>query len=723
MLNVAEKLNFGFFNKLDLVIQTDSASSGIACLSMILQFYKKDGNYNKLKRDCDVNSQGMCVDQVNRVANTLGFNSRVVNVSSSDFHKVSTPCILHRSGSQFVVLKDINKRHATIYDPQGEIKKISTEDFLDEFESAVIELTPNVSFDDANPVRENRKFSWSKMLGTTTGLRSSLFTVLVLAFMLEISALMLPIITQITYDHVIVTHDLNLLTTLGIAMILLQIIRVIINTLRAWAVMVMSASLNIQWFANVFSHMVHLPPAWFSKHHLGDIVSRFESIHPIQGMATTRSIEVGLDGVMSIGVLAMMFFYNPLLALIVVASVILYFLLRMLWYRAEKKSTEENVIYSAQQHSVLLETLRSVKTISLFNGLEQRKSLWLNRLVAERNANLKTQRIRILTESSYWILFGIETVAVLWLGALFVMDNTWSIGMMVAFIVYKDQFIARSIGVVDKVLEFKIIGVQVERLSGIVLTEREKIYPALVQVSELEPKLEVNNVSFSYNQNNKAILQDCSITANPGESIAIIGPSGCGKTTLLNLMLGLAEPNAGEVKFGGVQLNQIGTMEYRDTIGAVMQDDALLSGTVAENIAFFDSDADTDKIIECAKIASVHEEIVKMPLGYQTLVGDMGSTLSGGQKQRILLARALYKNPKILFLDEATSQLDVLNEEFINTSVRSLGITTVVIAHRPDTIKMADKIYLIEDGKAKLVEIDILEQLKNKAITTEGVAL
>ncbi|MET0334667.1 MAG: ATP-binding cassette domain-containing protein, partial [Rhizobacter sp.] len=297
------------------------------------------------------------------------------------------------------------------------------------------------------------------------------------------------------------------------------------------------------------------------------------------------------------------------------------------------------------------------------------------------------------------LVFGIERIAVVWVGALLVMDNRFSVGMLFAFFAYRETFALRVSGLIDKVVELKMLKLQGERLADIVLTqpETEPDVPAQDK-SEMSARLELRNVSFRYSDNEPEVLKDVSLVIEPGESVAIAGPSGCGKTTLLKLMLGIHVPHSGEVLVGGVPLRQLGLRSFRDMVGTVMQEDQLFAGSITDNISFFDAHADPAWVAHCAQLAAVHDEVEAMPMGYHTLIGDMGASISGGQKQRILLARSLYKRPKILFLDEATSALDVDRERLVNQAIRQLDLTRVIVAHRPETIASAARVIVLKDG-------------------------
>ncbi|HEY4068063.1 MAG TPA: ATP-binding cassette domain-containing protein, partial [Burkholderiaceae bacterium] len=268
-----------------------------------------------------------------------------------------------------------------------------------------------------------------------------------------------------------------------------------------------------------------------------------------------------------------------------------------------------------------------------------------------------------------------------------------------AFIAYKEQFATRVSALIDKVVEVKMLKLQGERLADIVLTAPEEQLEFSARTDELAAGLELRNVRFAYSDAEPEVLGGITLAIEPGESVAIVGPSGCGKTTLLKLMLGVHEPRAGEIRVGGQPLRQIGMRAWRDMIGTVMQDDQLFAGSITDNISFFDADTDPAWVEECARIAAVFEDIAAMPMGFHTLIGDMGTILSGGQRQRILLARALYKRPRILFLDEATSALDIDREREVNLAIKQLPLTRIIVAHRPETIASASRVIVMHDGK------------------------
>ena len=301
------------------------------------------------------------------------------------------------------------------------------------------------------------------------------------------------------------------------------------------------------------------------------------------------------------------------------------------------------------------------------------------------------------------LIFGFENMCVFWLGAHIILNthNThqggalFTVGMLLAFISYKMQFTGRVSALINQGIEFKMLNLHRDRLADIVLTVPEQDTPQgnlpANDLSHLPASLELRNVSFRYSDNDPWIFQNVNLLVPSGQHIAITGASGCGKTTLLKIMLGLITPSRGQVFYGGVQIQQLGLSNVRRKIGSVMQEDVLLTGSIADNIAFFDVQSNVQRIEQCAALAEIHQDIVQMSMGYHTLLGELGTGLSGGQKQRLLLARALYAAPTVLALDEATSHLDMANEKLVSQALQNLNLTRIVIAHRPETIASAQR--------------------------------
>jgi ATP-binding cassette subfamily B protein RaxB len=364
-----------------------------------------------------------------------------------------------------------------------------------------------------------------------------------------------------------------------------------------------------------------------------------------------------------------------------------------------REATEEAIVFDAKRSTHFLESLRGVQSIKLFNRQADRQARFMNLVVDAMNADIATRRLDLMFVVLHKLVFGLERVAVIWIGALLVLEHRFSVGMLFAFLAYREQFAQRVSALIDKAVEIKMLRLQGERLADIVLAEPEPVVDAPARLGQETPTLQLVDIGFAYSAAEAPVLRKLNLRIEPGDSVAIVGPSGCGKTTLLKCMLGILAPQAGQIRIGGVDLQQIGLRAWRDMIGTVMQEDQLFAGSIIDNITFFDADADTKWAEQCARVAAIADEIEAMPMGWHTLVGDMGTSLSGGQRQRILLARALYKRPKFLFLDEATSALDVEREREVNAAIRQLAITRVIVAHRPETIASAGRVIVLQDGR------------------------
>ena len=525
------------------------------------------------------------------------------------------------------------------------------------------------------------------------GLPRTLTQLFALALAIEVFTVVSPFFMQWVVDHALVSADRDLLLVLALGFGLLVLLRIAVSTMRSWIVIALGASMKVQGRSNLLSHLLRLPAAYFEARHLGDVVSRFGSQETMLTAITTDVVETVLDGLLAGVTLVIMFVFAPTLAGMVLFGALLYGALRWASYASLRHAAAEAIVWAARRDTHLLETLRGVETIKLFNGQEERRAHWLNLLVETLNRQITTQKQRLLFRTTNSLLVGTLMVTVVWIGALRVLDDLMSIGMLLAFIAYKDQFLSRVSNLIDKAVDLSMLRLHAERLADIALTTPEPHERVLEIEGSREPvSIELRDLRFRYSDNDPWVLDRVSLRVEAGETVAIVGASGCGKTTLLKILASLLQPVEGEFLIDGNPLSSIGIGRWRSMIGVVMQDDKLFAGSIADNICFFSSQPDPKRITECAKAASLHAELTAMPMGYATLVGDMGTVLSGGQKQRLLIARALYRQPAVLLLDEATSHLDLDNERAVSAAIRASQVTRIIIAHRPETIRSADRV-------------------------------
>lgn len=661
---------------------------------MVANYHGYEAGLLALRKKFSLGLDGATLLDIMRFAETLNLTTRPLKLGLGDLKNLQTPCILHWDLNHFVVLKYVNSTSIVIHDPARGEQRISLEEVSQHFTGIALELLPTKEFKKEKPTPSLR-FSdfWSHI----TGLKKTLFLVFTLSIILQTLTLASPYYMQLVIDDVILTGDTSLLMVLAIGFSIILIFEICTNALRGFTLLHFGNMMNIQLGANIFHHLVRLPMDYFEKRHMGDVVSRFGSIQQVRQLLTTGIIETIIDGLMAIITLMMIFFYSPKLSAIVLVAVALYAFVRLSMYHSIKNITVEEIVARAEENSNFMETVRGIQTIKLF-GLEfKREGQWQNRYANAINKNIRLGHFQLTYSALNRLIFGIENIVVIYFAAQLVIQGGFSTGMLFAFMAYKLQFMDKMAKLIEKLIEFKMLGLHFERLADIVHTDKEILEPEHVVKHQIKGKITLNNISFKYSDSSPNVVNNLSLQIEAGESVAITGPSGCGKSTLLKLILGIATAQQGEILIDDIPLDKLGHYQFRQQIAAVMQNDELLSGSVADNIAFFDSPIDMERVVYCAELAAINKDITNMTMGYDSLIGDMGSTLSGGQKQRIILARALYKKPKILFMDEATSHLDTSLESDINKAIKKLSITRVIIAHRKETIASADREIKLKD--------------------------
>jgi ATP-binding cassette subfamily B protein RaxB len=700
-MRIADRLALGLRKKLPVLLQSEAAECGLACLAMIASYHGHWVDVGTLRRRFAISAKGTTLTALIDFARRLELSSRPIRLELEDLVRLRLPCILHWNFTHFVVLARVDRQRITIHDPGTGERTLRMAAASAAFTGIALELWPTPRFERSAPAPAVRL---RDLLGRVSGARAALVQVLALGAGLEVFVIANPLFLQWVVDHAVLTGSLDLLELLALGFGVLAICEQCISALRSWVVMYFETTLNIQWRANVFAHLLTLPLAFFEKRHLGDVISRFRSIDAIQRTVTTAFIEAVVDGCMTLALLVLMYRYNPKLTWICATATALYALSRSLAYAPLRAAGEEQIAHTARQESHLLETVRGLRSIKLFQRHDERRCAWLGLLVEQVNAGLRAQKVQIALRLTNGVLFGVENVLAVFLGARAVLEGELSVGMLIAYISYKRQFSGRLSALIDKAFELKLLRLHAERLADIVLTEPESDKGAPGRLSSsssagLDATIELHSLRFRYAEHEPFVLDGVDLKVAGGESVAIVGASGCGKSTLIHVLLGVLPATSGEVLIGGVRLSSVDRDALRRTVASVTQGDCLFAGSIADNICFFDALADQARIEECARLAAIHAEIVGLPMGYNTMVGYFGATLSAGQQQRILLARALYARPAILVLDEATSHLDVKREILVSSAIRALHITRVIVAHRPQTAATADRIVTLDAGR------------------------
>ncbi|EER46325.1 Probable microcin-H47 secretion/processing ATP- binding protein mchF [Actinobacillus minor NM305] len=682
-------LNFDLFRRVPIVLQTEKAECGLACISMVLGYYNGGGNLFELRNKYGISSRGVTLQNLISISNDVGLISRPLSLELEEVTQLRLPCILHWNFNHFVVLVKATETKFIIHDPAFGKKKLSREQFSRSFTGVALELWSEIKFEKKSTENTISLYGTLKHI---SGIKSELIKLFSLSMVIELITLLIPIGTQLVMDHVMQAKDQSLLIIICIGLFLFTLFRSIVSMLRAWISLKMNYFINFQWTASFFSHLLKLPLDFFEKRQVGDIHSRFSSLNTIQQTLTSSIVSAMIDSIMIISLIVMMCLYGGWLFWVVLVFSFIYFLLRVMTYWVYRQINEEQIIKNAKAHSHFMETLYGIVTLKALDLTYKRQEQWMSLNADTFNTSIKVTKLDMLFSGVHTLISTSEQILILWIGATMVIESNMTLGMFVAFNAYRGSFSSRMGNLINIFFSLKILSLHRERIADIALNEIEDSSRKVELCSNIDSSIEVCDLSFQYDQFNKPVLNKLNLRIEAGESVAIVAPSGYGKTTLLKLIAGLLKPTSGHIYFNKMDIMQIGLSTYRKYIACVLQDDKFFSGSILENIVSFDEQYDREFAITCAKFANIHDEIMEMPMNYETLLGELGNNLSGGQRQRLFIARALYKKPKVLLMDEATSHLDEINEQAINQAIAHLNITRVIVAHRETTINSASRI-------------------------------
>ncbi|HBA4310656.1 TPA: peptidase domain-containing ABC transporter [Escherichia coli] len=686
-------LDLRWQRRVPVIHQTETAECGLACLAMICGHFGKNIDLIYLRRKFNLSARGATLAGINGIAEQLGMATRALSLELDELRVLKTPCILHWDFSHFVVLVSVKRNRYVLHDPARGIRYISREEMSRYFTGVAFEVWPGSEFQSETL---QTRISLRSLINSIYGIKRTLAKIFCLSVVIEAINLLMPVGTQLVMDHAIPAGDRGLLTLISAALMFFILLKAATSTLRAWSSLVMSTLINVQWQSGLFDHLLRLPLAFFERRKLGDIQSRFDSLDTLRATFTTSVIGFIMDSIMVVGVCVMMLLYGGYLTWIVLCFTTIYIFIRLVTYGNYRQISEECLVREARAASYFMETLYGIATVKIQGMVGIRGAHWLNMKIDAINSGIKLTRMDLLFGGINTFVTACDQIVILWLGAGLVIDNQMTIGMFVAFSSFRGQFSERVASLTSFLLQLRIMSLHNERIADIALHEKEEKKPEIEIVADMGPiSLETNGLSYRYDSQSAPIFSALSLSVAPGESVAITGASGAGKTTLMKVLCGLFEPDSGRVLINGIDIRQIGINNYHRMIACVMQDDRLFSGSIRENICGFAEEMDEEWMVECARASHIHDVIMNMPMGYETLIGELGEGLSGGQKQRIFIARALYRKPGILFMDEATSALDSESEHFVNVAIKNMNITRVIIAHRETTLRTVDRVISI----------------------------
>jgi len=696
--------------RVPLELQSARNECGLACLAMVVGFYDRHTGLRELRRRYSGYSHGMTLKTISELAQDLGFLCRGVRAEPTDLAGLRVPAILHWNMDHFVVLVQVRRKGCVLHDPAlGKVFR-SWAEIDDSFTGVALELWPGDAFVPAAAVAPS--FRLRDLWPMVSGSRDRLVWVLLLSVVLQAMVLSAPWHVQWTVDEALASGDVHLIGVLCVGFGLLLVCRLLTYWIRGLLVVHLGHMLSFQLACRLLGHLLHLPLGWFEQRHVGDIASRFASLQPIRDLLTQGAAAIVVDVLMVVLSLLLMFVYSPPVAGLVLAVHAIFLCFQFAFVPMLKRLGLGVVVAQAAEQSHLLESVRAIHNVKLYTHETERLHQWQRLHAHTLDLSMSLQRTQLGIGTLAMLVAGVELIILVYLISHRVLAGGFTLGMLFAFLSYRGHFAERLQGLVDQLVQLRTLSVHLQRLGEIWGEAPEVIAPAHASLAGIGQaaargaplSLSMNNVSFRHTDANQWVLRSLNLHVAPGEFLAVIGVSGGGKTTLLQILMGLITPSEGSIEWGHATLQPDAAIALRERSGCVLQTDSFFSGSVLENIVLF-SAPDLARVRQCLSVVGMLETLERMPMGYRTQIGDIGSGLSSGQMQRLLLARALYRNPDYLFLDEGTANLDAASASGIREVLQQLRCTRVVVTHDLAFAACADRTLMLEGGVLKEVTV------------------
>jgi ATP-binding cassette subfamily B protein RaxB len=683
------------------VLQSEPAECALACLATVAAHYGYETDLLTLRARFPLSMKGATLRTLMNIGEALGLASRPLRLEPQHLDHLALPAILHWNMAHFLVLTAVRgtgrKRKYHLADPAMGDWVATHAEMSASFTGVAVEFTPTANF---QPGRERARLKLHQLWTRIRHLGRALTQIVALTVIMQFVVLALPFLMQFAVDTALPAGDRGLLLALTWGFLGIAGTGILASVLRGYLATNLGQMLSYQLGINLARHLFKLPLGWFEKRQVGDLLSRLDSTSPIGDFFSRNFVNSLIDGVMAISTLALMFMYSPALSFLALLSLAVYAIVRLSLLPTYNRRNTAALAARAREHGMMIENLSGIGGIKAFGHESDRLGMWIARKAQAVNHGTALARVQTVWDILEPAIRSLDAVVFVFFAVSLAMSGSLTLGMIFAFAAYKQQFFSATFSLVQLIGTYRALDVHLSRIADIALAAPEAVSDGdVIRSREVRGDVEVRNVSFSYGTGEPMVLDDVNLKVTAGETIAIVGRSGGGKTTLLKILLGLLEPTAGTVLIDGIGIDAFGKRTWRSQVGYVAQDDSLYSGSIAQNIAFFDPEMDMARVIAAATQAVIHDDILAMPMSYESLVGDMGSTLSGGQRARVLIARALYRNPRVLLIDEGSAHLDLATERRLNEALAGLGVTRIIVSHRPETIAAAARALLLKDGR------------------------
>ncbi len=682
--------------RIPYVQQTAATDCGAACLTMVMDYFGKKVRLDEVRQIAGVSRDGADALSILRAGRWFGLRGRGVQIDDIEALKFLEPgAILHWEFRHFVVFESLSKKGAIIVDPASGRRDVPREELRSSFTGVALSLEPTDEFEPGG----TKSHGVGRYLRQVLGQSGLLSKVLVISVLLQLLALALPIVTGLLVDRVVPRGDYDLLTILSVGLAGIVIFNFLSSLIRAHLLLHLRTHLDAKITLEFLDHLVDLPYAFFQQRSAGDLMMRLNSNATIREILTSGALSGFLDGALVTIYLVLLFVTHFKIGLLVLFLGVLRILIFLITRRRHKDLMSESLAVQATSRNYQVQLFAGIETLKAMGAEQRAVEQWSNLFVDELNVPAPRGRLNAVFDSLLGALATGSPLVIMAYGGLEVLNGNLSLGTMLAMNALAAGFLTPLSTLVSTAVQFQLLGSYMERINDVLETPKEQERSEVTPAPKLSGRICLEKVSFQYSPVAPLVVQDVSVNIESGRFVALVGTSGAGKTTLANLLLGLYRPTTGRILFDEVDLEGLDLRTVRGQLGIVPQQPYVFGGSIRQNLSLADPTRPLADLVEAARLAAVHDDIMAMPMGYHTLIGDMGASLSGGQRQRLALARALVHKPSILLLDEATSSLDAVTERTIQDNLQALRCTRIVIAHRLSTIMAADLILVMDGGQ------------------------
>ncbi|WP_422877904.1 peptidase domain-containing ABC transporter [Ktedonosporobacter rubrisoli] len=679
-----------------LLSQMSRVECGLACLAMVLSYYGRKTSISEIRTQCGVGRDGLSALGIVRAARRYKMRVRAVSLQHSDLRYVPLPAIVHWEFKHFLVVENWTSKFVDVVDPAHGRQRLTSEEFDAGFTGVVITLEPGTSFEYSS---DFKRLSLSRYLFEhIKQMPLTLIQVLFTSLLLQGLGLVLPLLNKVVLDQIIPAEMSNLMFLLGVGMLMLVLSQAVTTLLRGLLLVYLRARIDKQMIHGFFERLLMLPYSFFQQRSSGDLLARVNSNTIIRDTLSSQLIATLLDSGMVVLYLFILLWQSLPFGIITLIIGFLQIALLLATKRPMAELAHRELAAQGRSQGYMAEALVGIATLKAAGVEDRALARWSNLFFEQLNTSLHRNYLSTLIDSGMNALRTLAPLALLWMGTMQVLNHTMSAGTMFALNALAISFLTPLSSLVTSGLQLQIVPAHFERLTDVTMAGFEQDREKVQSPPRLSGHICLRNVSFQYDQQAPKILQNINLEIKAGQKVALVGRTGSGKSTLGKLLLGLYMPTEGEILYDGIPLQNMNYQEVRQQFGVVMQDNVIFSGSILQNVTLSDPEAKVDRVTHATRIAGIHEDIMKMPMGYETFVSEGGSALSGGQRQRVAIARAIVHNPVILLLDEATSHLDVITEHKVEQQLATLSCTQIIIAHRLSTIRDADVIIVIDRG-------------------------